>query len=428
MLARAEQSLPAPCGAAGDSGRGRVRCRARVSHRLLRRLATGLRAPDGTEPRFARARARGERLRVREHAGVARDRCHRADRAPRRALSSGHAGGGRRRIDRLRRPGRRRSGTRVPRARAPAHRTVFRRGGRGRRRLVARRLPARARPADSGALRVSSPDAGLGDAGQPTRQGRPLGVARSCRRTRAVESVRDEAAPCLPWTLRERSQSRPTFESSISRAGTATRPRTPRTCSEAHPISSRSETEPGNREPQSELGLKLVRSRRFLDAYQWISVDGTPRDPAAVGEIWVRRERGKLGIVRTPDRVDVPGYFFTGQASRASSLVRPRRPRGRAFSAGAGRAARSRPSRGALSLGSVAERRRADRRRALPRRVDAARHVTERYRLRSRRQDADFDRSCPGPEHALVEASARDAHARCWTRRRCFAARPAGVP
>ncbi|HVR21323.1 MAG TPA: hypothetical protein VMS65_16535 [Polyangiaceae bacterium] len=78
---------------------------------------------------------------------------------------------------------------------------------------------------------------------------------------------------------------------------------------------------PGSPEPHSELGLKLVRSRRFLDGYQWISVDGTPRDPAAIGDVWVRRERGKLGIVRTPDRIDVPGYFFTGQASRASSVI-----------------------------------------------------------------------------------------------------------
>jgi arabinofuranosyltransferase len=78
---------------------------------------------------------------------------------------------------------------------------------------------------------------------------------------------------------------------------------------------------PGSAAAQSELGRKLVRARRFLEGYQWISVDGTPRDRAAIGDIWVRRERGKLGIVRTRDRIDVPGYFFTGQASPASSVI-----------------------------------------------------------------------------------------------------------
>jgi hypothetical protein len=76
----------------------------------------------------------------------------------------------------------------------------------------------------------------------------------------------------------------------------------------------------GRATPASELGLALFRNRRFLESYQWISVEGAAREKA-LGEIWVRRERGRLGFVRKDDRIDIPGYFFTGQASRASATL-----------------------------------------------------------------------------------------------------------
>jgi hypothetical protein len=77
---------------------------------------------------------------------------------------------------------------------------------------------------------------------------------------------------------------------------------------------------PGRSTPTSEAGLAVFRNRRFLERYQWISVEGIPRN-TAFGEIWVRRERGRLGIERTDDRIDVPGYLFTGQASRAAAVI-----------------------------------------------------------------------------------------------------------
>ncbi|HEX6272179.1 MAG TPA: hypothetical protein VFZ53_04045 [Polyangiaceae bacterium] len=77
---------------------------------------------------------------------------------------------------------------------------------------------------------------------------------------------------------------------------------------------------PGRATPTSEAGLELFRNRRFLENYQLISVESIPRN-TAIGELWIRRERGRLGITRKDDRIEVPGYLFTGQASRASAAI-----------------------------------------------------------------------------------------------------------
>ena len=77
----------------------------------------------------------------------------------------------------------------------------------------------------------------------------------------------------------------------------------------------------GSAEPTFRSGRELLRSKEFEKSYQWINVTSIARERRIVGEIWVRRETGKLGVVRTDERVVVPGYFFTGQAASARSLL-----------------------------------------------------------------------------------------------------------
>ena len=76
----------------------------------------------------------------------------------------------------------------------------------------------------------------------------------------------------------------------------------------------------GKPEPSSALGLELVRSKRFVERYQLLNIEGAPRDEE-VGQVWVRRERGTLGIVRENDRLEIPGYFFSSAASRSSAYL-----------------------------------------------------------------------------------------------------------
>jgi arabinofuranosyltransferase len=77
----------------------------------------------------------------------------------------------------------------------------------------------------------------------------------------------------------------------------------------------------GGAKPTFRSGRELIRSKQFERSYQSINVATVARDLRIVGEIWVRREKGRVGVVRTDERVVVPGYFFTGQASSARSLL-----------------------------------------------------------------------------------------------------------
>jgi hypothetical protein len=77
----------------------------------------------------------------------------------------------------------------------------------------------------------------------------------------------------------------------------------------------------GGAEPTFRSGRELFHMKEFQRSYQWINVASVAQDRRIVGEIWVRREKGKLGVVRTGDRIVVPGYFFTGQVSTARSLL-----------------------------------------------------------------------------------------------------------
>ena len=67
-------------------------------------------------------------------------------------------------------------------------------------------------------------------------------------------------------------------------------------------------------------GHELLAIPEFGQEYQWIRFDtGTPR--FAYGEAWVRREGGRIGVVRDAAHVAVPGYLFTGEGSPA--IARP---------------------------------------------------------------------------------------------------------
>jgi hypothetical protein len=85
--------------------------------------------------------------------------------------------------------------------------------------------------------------------------------------------------------------------------------------------------------PEHPASVALLRTPDFAQAYQAIAVDvpdGVER------EIWIRREGSKLGIVRAADRIEVPGYLFSGKDSKTTSeldrtghlaaQVSPRRP------------------------------------------------------------------------------------------------------
>lgn len=69
----------------------------------------------------------------------------------------------------------------------------------------------------------------------------------------------------------------------------------------------------GGRNPMFLSGIQLVATREFQREYQLIHARGPRAKP--VGELWIRREGGKLGVTRGADRIDVPGYLFaTGAA------------------------------------------------------------------------------------------------------------------
>jgi hypothetical protein len=71
----------------------------------------------------------------------------------------------------------------------------------------------------------------------------------------------------------------------------------------------------GNRDPLFVGGRQMVGRRDFQDRYQLVRVQGR-RGNRAVGEIYFKREGGPIGIQRTVDRCEIPGYLF--EADRAA--------------------------------------------------------------------------------------------------------------
>jgi hypothetical protein len=74
----------------------------------------------------------------------------------------------------------------------------------------------------------------------------------------------------------------------------------------------------GSHDPRFLSGRQLLAMPPFHRVYQWIRLrpDSGNR---ALAELWVRREEGKLGVTRAADRIEVPGYFLTGQESDAEA-------------------------------------------------------------------------------------------------------------
>ncbi len=67
----------------------------------------------------------------------------------------------------------------------------------------------------------------------------------------------------------------------------------------------------GARSPKFLSGRQMVAKPAFKASYQLVRVKGV-RLHRPVGEIWFRREHGALGVQRSQDRLDLPGYFFAG--------------------------------------------------------------------------------------------------------------------
>jgi hypothetical protein len=65
--------------------------------------------------------------------------------------------------------------------------------------------------------------------------------------------------------------------------------------------------------PEHPVSTSFMRSNAFSEDHDVITVEGPD---GAEREIWIRRD-GKLGVVRGPDRVDVPGHLFAGSKEAA---------------------------------------------------------------------------------------------------------------
>ena len=76
----------------------------------------------------------------------------------------------------------------------------------------------------------------------------------------------------------------------------------------------------GARDPAFLSGRQMLADPEFSRRYQSIRVQG-PVGNRAFADLWIRREEGKLGVIRTPDRIAVPGYFFSSQLSNAVSRL-----------------------------------------------------------------------------------------------------------
>jgi hypothetical protein len=75
----------------------------------------------------------------------------------------------------------------------------------------------------------------------------------------------------------------------------------------------------GAHEPGFLSGRQLMAMPEFHERYTWMRVQGTGGN-RAFGEIWVRRD-GRVGVKMTADRIEVPGYLFTGQLSAATARL-----------------------------------------------------------------------------------------------------------
>jgi hypothetical protein len=68
----------------------------------------------------------------------------------------------------------------------------------------------------------------------------------------------------------------------------------------------------GARAPMFLSGRQIFARNDFHREYQYVRARGART--RTVGELYFRREGGKIGVARTNDRIHVPGYFFAGAA------------------------------------------------------------------------------------------------------------------
>lgn len=75
-------------------------------------------------------------------------------------------------------------------------------------------------------------------------------------------------------------------------------------------------------EPQFVGGRQLIQKRAFSQTYQFVRVLGAT-GTHAVGELFIKRRGGKLGIVQKKDRIEIPGYFFASRETAAAFTLDP---------------------------------------------------------------------------------------------------------
>jgi arabinofuranosyltransferase len=75
----------------------------------------------------------------------------------------------------------------------------------------------------------------------------------------------------------------------------------------------------GARDPEFLSGREMLAMPVFHQLYQWVRLQASTGN-RAFAELWVRRD-GKVGVVRDANRIEIPGFLFTGQASDATARL-----------------------------------------------------------------------------------------------------------
>ncbi len=135
----------------------------------------------------------------------------------------------------------------------------------------------------------------------------------------------------------------------------------------------------GARDPMFLSGREMMQMPAFRDNYQFVRARGDHGN-RVVGLLWIRREDSVLGVKRTADSIEIPGYFFASDEAIARPGTR-RPPRHAGQRALCREAPRAPGSGGHLDARARAGRPRRARPVPLRRRLDRAR----RQRLHTRR-------------------------------------------
>lgn len=77
----------------------------------------------------------------------------------------------------------------------------------------------------------------------------------------------------------------------------------------------------GQHRPLFLSGVQLWQMPAFHERYQLIRMRSFSVDHPVTAELWLRHEGGKLGIRRSANVIEVPGYFLAGEASAATARL-----------------------------------------------------------------------------------------------------------